>query len=69
MSRTTPVAMTALLAVALLAPVAAHADEAAGHYNLAVQFKREGKITDAIASKRKSRSRRCSRSLVRSRPR
>ena len=49
MSRTTLAALAAVLAVALLAPPPARADEAAGHYNLCVQFKREGKVAEAIA--------------------
>ena len=36
------------LALALLGPRVARADEAAGHYNLALQYKREGKIPAAI---------------------
>src|SRR5260221_6396022 len=37
------------LALALVAPGPARADEAAGHYTLALQYKREGKVPDAIA--------------------
>src|SRR5438874_892156 len=36
------------LVLALLGPRMARADEAAGHYNLALQYKREGKIPAAI---------------------
>ena len=32
----------------------AQADDAAGHYNLAVQYKREGKITEAVAECQKA---------------
>ena len=39
-----------LVALVLLGPVVARADEAASHYNLALQFKREGKIPEAIAA-------------------
>ena len=35
--------------MALLGPGLARADEAADHYNLAVQYKREGKMTEAMA--------------------
>ena len=54
MSRTTLASLATALAVALLAPPAARADEAAGHYNLCVQFKREGKIPEAIAECQKA---------------
>ena len=41
--------MIAVLGLALLGSVTAQADEAAGHYNLALQLKREGKTPEAIA--------------------
>src|SRR5450755_3338767 len=46
MRRTTVIAAFGL---ALLAPMVARADEAAGHYNLGLQYKREGKTAEAIA--------------------
>src|SRR5262245_28856055 len=42
-------ALAAFLAIALGAGGMAHADEAAGHYNLALQYKREGKVAQAIS--------------------
>ena len=45
MRRTT---MIAALGLTLLGSAAARADEAAGHYNLALQFKREGNVVGAI---------------------
>jgi tetratricopeptide (TPR) repeat protein len=45
MRRTTVIAAFGL---ALLAPMVARADEAAGHYNLGLQYKREGKTAEAI---------------------
>ena len=38
----------------MLLPGLAQADEAAGHYNLAVQYKREGKLTEAVAECQKA---------------
>src|SRR5258707_851500 len=48
--------LTVGLAVGLtvLAPRPARADEAAGHYTLALQYKREGKVPDAIAECQKA---------------
>src|SRR5689334_21042379 len=48
-TRTTTSAALATLGLALLGPGLARADEAAGHYNLCVQHKREAKLTDAVA--------------------
>ena len=39
-----------LLAASFVAAGTARADEAAGHYNLGLQLKREGKIPQAIAA-------------------
>ena len=41
-------------AVTLLVPALAKADDAAGHYNLCVQYKREAKISDAVAACKKA---------------
>ena len=40
--------LIAVLGLALLGSVTARADEAAGHYNLALQHKREGNTSAAI---------------------
>ena len=47
-SRVKRTTTSAALLLSLLIPGMAHADDAAGHYNLAVQYKREGKLTDAV---------------------
>ena len=39
---------SAVLFLIGLAPGVARADDAAGHYNLCVQFKREAKLTEAV---------------------
>src|SRR5207244_313198 len=53
MMRRTTLAVCRVLAAFILTGFAAagvaRADEAAGHYNLALQYKREGKPADAIA--------------------
>ena len=51
MKRTTT---SAALVLALLLPGLARADDAAGHYNLALQHKREGKLTEAVAECQKA---------------
>jgi tetratricopeptide (TPR) repeat protein len=47
-SRVTRTTTSAALLLAVLAPGVARADDAAGHYNLCVQFKREAKLTEAV---------------------
>src|SRR5712671_6176707 len=49
MARTNTAMGLLVLALALAAPRSARADEAAGHYNLGLQLKREGKLPEAIA--------------------
>jgi len=53
-SRVKRTTTSAALAVMLLVSGVARADQAADHYNQAVQFKREGKINEAIAECQKA---------------
>jgi protein O-GlcNAc transferase len=46
--------VSAALALTLTWAPPARADEAAGHYNLCLQYKREGKVPDAIAECQKA---------------
>src|ERR1044071_2796396 len=48
-TRTTTSAALAAVAESLLGAGLARADEAAGHYNLCVQHKRENKLTEGVA--------------------